>query len=1573
MPRKTAGTLYKEIEKSLTSREFLRKIGMTKKYMLSQLKQHKWRELVFELVSKDKITCVDVFEKARETMETFAEAPEPNWLNYIHEYLITNIYPEKETFISKNDKEKYKASILFYTEVLRHMLSFEIQRNPVTEDVDLRYISRRELKENQNTDEYNRLKEISKKLYLYELMKLSREIMPYDLFSHISGVHYVAMHCAKQLEKINVPVDLALISGAAITHDIGKFGCNKKEVARIPYLHYYYTDQFCQRWGLTQISHIASNHSTWDLELENLSAESLLLIYADFRVKSTRENGVEKVNFYSLDEAFDVILSKLDNVDEAKEKRYHKVYAKLKDFENYMIQLGVNVDLKSSEVLRNEIKDVNLLRGMAVVDRIKFMAVDHNIRVMNQFNDETTFASLLEMARSERDWKNLRGHLNIISEYYTYMTKKQKQMTIRFMYDLLGHREGDIRREAAKLMGRIIAAFDEEYRKELPEGVQLDNGETDAIKIWKEYLQKIIITGHLVTDQQKRWMGYTLKMILGTVLTSVRDDEKAKYISCFVKYLENWNYDDITVFILLEALFYVPFDICTEEDKSTIKKFVDKAGQRDSLEINVAVLKITRGEKGVKINKGTNSELFRENLKVDTPWIVKSQNIEVLLDRMATVNETSTLQIATHFSNLLKVCETVTVRHKAGRALLKVAKELTLDQRNELVIELTKGLEIGEYEYSKYIPEYLGQLVIMLHPDELNEFLNEIKKLAESTNVNVASVALDTVGQLLKAYGNYREEFAESDEKYNGRKLRIIGMLLKGLSNYDERISQEAFVVIGKYIFGDKNLTDEIKFDYFKCLYKKMATLLDEGENNPVGFYNHGANLNHIYRFISDYIHTHGHMDFEVQEKIAFFPGTFDPFSLGHKEIVKTIRDMGYEVYLAIDEFSWSKKTQPHMIRRKIASMSVADENNIYIFPDNMPVNIANPENVKMLKEVLSCGELYIVVGSDVIKGASSYEKPPEENSIHSLNHIVFKRVMGNVSANEEFEEEKLSLIKGKVIKLSLPTQFEDVSSTRIRENIDANRDISYLVDPIVQNYIYEKGLYIREPQYKGIAELQSLKIGSFRRRNRSFIEEVDSIQQNYDKKDIKKLKEYAQGEGVKSIAIRDGRSENKVVAVASAKEVSTSKLFEEFGDLQLTQYIRSKVRGKILVIGNIFIDETIASQNVCQLVVTELLAEALKEDCNYAVYNPVIIDRNEKIIKRVLALQGFKNINIGDGKKDILSADMRNPVVLIQNTGAMLKAPFNKNEKINQVLTKAHEKLQESLTKLYPDNLILSVNLGVMQNKLIKIIRNENKPNNNGYSKRKLGDNMCVPFGEVMKSTVIPNTVTKTIHMEKVFAPALASYEIKESRYYSQLADQIKIIKAFNRPVILLDDLLHKGYRLRELNPLLNEMNVEVKKVVAGIISANGQDLANMSGRETLSAYFLPNLQAWFNESGQYPFIGGDAAMSRDDDKSDENTTVNLILPYAAPVFLQGRSKKELYEFSMTCLENARTILKAIEKLYQETFEKKLTIGRLSEVFIRVSIPDMDGGKIFKDKLSPSDYVELDIDKLVRLKGLME
>ena len=91
---------------------------------------------------------------------------------------------------------------------------------------------------------------------------------------------------------------------------------------------------------------------------------------------------------------------------------------------------------------------------------------------------------------------------------------------------------------------------------------------------------------------------------------------------------------------------------------------------------------------------------------------------------------------------------------------------------------------------------------------------------------------------------------------------------------------------------------------------------------------------------------------------MAFFPGTFDPFSVGHKRIVEEIRALGFEVYLAIDEFSWSKRTLPKLRRRKIAAMSVAGLWNVYLFPDEIPVNIAVPEDLAALQALFPGREL---------------------------------------------------------------------------------------------------------------------------------------------------------------------------------------------------------------------------------------------------------------------------------------------------------------------------------------------------------------------------------------------------------------------------------------------------------------------------------------------------------------------------------------------------------------------------------------------------------------------------------------
>ena len=106
--------------------------------------------------------------------------------------------------------------------------------------------------------------------------------------------------------------------------------------------------------------------------------------------------------------------------------------------------------------------------------------------------------------------------------------------------------------------------------------------------------------------------------------------------------------------------------------------------------------------------------------------------------------------------------------------------------------------------------------------------------------------------------------------------------------------------------------------ELFALSFRKMLFLFNENKGNELTAFYRAASLSNIYRFITQYHMTEGNLEIKERNQVAFFPGTFDPFTLSHKEIVREIRDRGYEVFLAVDEFSWSKKAQPHLIRRQM-------------------------------------------------------------------------------------------------------------------------------------------------------------------------------------------------------------------------------------------------------------------------------------------------------------------------------------------------------------------------------------------------------------------------------------------------------------------------------------------------------------------------------------------------------------------------------------------------------------------------------------------------------------------------------
>ena len=1532
------------------------------------------------LFSGARLRCADVLALCRPELETLCPGePSEGWLAYAYDYARRLLYPEK------TGAEPFAPGAVFLLSVLQVLFAAEAELLPHDPAWTFDFLTDDELAGSPCAPSYQRFLRLWRREFVYELMRLGLEVTPYRTLEHIAGVHHIAVTAARALRKSGVAVDVALVSGAAAGHDLGKFGCRPGE--RVPYLHYFYTDQWFRRRRMTDIGHVAANHSVWDLEPDYLSVEALLLIYADFRVKQLHDaQGREITRISTLAQAFQVIQDKLDDVDGEKQKRYTRVYARLEDFEQFMVSCGVDVTMSGGDTPPLPEKHTALMTDDEALRALTLRCVGHNMELMHRLTDQRSFARLLEEARGETDWRRLRAYLAVMESYSLYLHIPQKVQTLTFLYELLMHREGDIRRQAAALLGEIIAGFHAGYAKERPADIRPDPRAITDVDQWRLYLDKILYPDHKLMPQHRRWIGYTLKFAVGSLLSHCPGREERFLTPVFAYYRRPEDLDDYTAFQLLDTAAALPDTAYTASRARQMTDFAAALSLRKDLTIRMAavllldrlarlypedgraleaVTAVPDGDSGtlrylkqdvlsqgapLLLPEDVVSEIFLDNLKTATPWITKQGNLRLLTD-FARSGKSPALHIATHLSNLIKVSDRVTVRHSAGNALLALAPRLTADQRNEVAVELCRGLELGQQEFTKYIPDYLGRFALWLPPAELDEVLDDLRVNLSSSDSRVTASVLDTVGVIYEAYDAYRSRFPETDDAYRRRRERLLGLLMRGLSGIDGATRQEALFVLGRRVFGSGELGRHEKRRAFMLTQRKLLSAQDEFPGEGLTFYYRAAMLGKLYRFITEERLFHKGFDFGAPRPVAFFPGTFDPFTLSHKGIVRAIRDQGFEVLLAIDEFSWSKKTQPYRLRRRIAAMAVADVFHVSIFPEDFPVNIANPENLHELRAAFPGRSVSIVVGSDVVLHASSYKKSVTPDSIHTFDHVVFRRT------EPDAEPADYSCITGKVLELTLPPQLEEISSTRIREAVDANRDISNLIDPTVQEFIYRRGLYLREPQDKPVLRTEDLSfLPASPETAEKFLRTMLSVPT------AAALRTQIESRGDDVMVCRD--TDGTILGAASYACLDSARLFARLGDPALSGLVRQNAGGRTLLISGLFVPRGERQSDLCQLLITEVLTLALSREFTYALYLPL-----EGAVsgygRQLLTLQGF--VPAGDST-DALAVDMRCPIVLSRNVDTAVKAPFSSSPRVLAAIAAAHRRLQAALTKLQPGSLVLSLSAGVIYHRLLQRITGRNGVPAEPTTPRVLGPDICVPYGKILRGVAVPNTVTKTLRTDKVYEPDLSTYSIEAYPDYSPLPDQVRTIHAFARPVILVDDMLHDGKRIRRLAPLLAETNTPVDQVLVGYLTGMGRDLMEQLGYDVDAIYYLPNLRLRFVESTLYPFIGGDTVRRSEALPGGLQPAVNRILPYAAPEYT-GMDDETAWELSLCCLENARDILLALETEFRSLYARNLTLSRLGEAVILPLCPDKGGCMTYDLSRAASTYLEGDIELLKRMR----
>ena len=1486
--------------------------------------------------------------------------PAEGYLPWCYRYLCAQLYPDGEVF----DPALVNAVEEVYLPALCWALQHEdAPFDPLT---DLLPLPEGAIAESRVAEEYGRFQALVEEKRLMALLRIGRECMPFDTASHIIGVHNVALHAAILARAAGLPVDLPLVSAASLSHDVGKFGCRGADLKRIAYLHYYFTWTWLEEAGLPEIGHVAANHSTWDLEFENLPMESLLLIYADFRVRGTRVNGKEVMGIYSLSESRDMIFSKLADMTPQKQRRYETVYCKLRDFEAFLEANGVGADLTDTTLEAVPHRDPALLTPREARQALKRMTFESNVRLMHTITTEQSFDLFLEKARGERTTASIRTYLRLLDEYSTYMTAAGKQKTLKFLYELLMHHEGDVRRRAGQLMGQILANSGPSYRKELPHDAPksalapgmmalLDK----SAEIWESYLLQCLHPDRRITAGHAQRISNSLKAITWSLFESCNPAEAPAMARPLLRaFLEQEGED---AFILADALRYVPTAALSPEDVEAmaapllrlsrgavhhritalgllehllplaeqplplpLETMLQEAVQDSEFSVRFLAVRILRAlDPRTCLEEPVDpARLYLSNLKIAVHWTVKLVHIDALCGDVEAHPENA-FHTAMHLSNLLSVSEHLPVREHAGEGLLKIASYLTVDQRNEIAVDLLRELENGRDQVSRFIPPFLGKLLCTLPEKEFEEGMSFLEDMIRSGVERSARAAGYTLGAILTLV---RDDPATVD--------RALGLLTTGIAHYKDSIHQTTLTALCRDVLSSEAIPLTVRREDFLRLQKKLLCLLTEKRRDLLTRFNSAAMLNHLYRFLVECEVELGAFPDPPQPPVAFFPGTFDPFSAGHKRIVEEIRARGFEVYLAVDEFSWSKHTLAKLRRRKIVSMSVAGLWHVYLFPDEIPINIASSEDLKRLSDLFPGRELYLVAGSDVIRHASAYQSE-RPGSAAFYHHVIFRR------EEPEDGEPLSSILHGKLLELSLPAYYETVSSSRIREYVDKDMDISMLVDPVAQSYIYEYGLYLRSPQFKEVLKPQERY---YRRYSAATMPS--------------ELRYHAVGREPKAVGLYS-RQDDRLLGWSCGHIAGSSELYEVVGDIEAASFVRRHTSGRILVLDAVQCEGE-DSAETCREVVNELLARSLTDECTYALCR---LKKPRPALTEALSQLGFVGIR---GQEGLYYVDMRDPLVLIQDIFLSIKPPHRDDPAVRQAVAESRPKLRSALTGLFPGSLVLTFDAETLNQALLHKVQQHNKVLDVPVGVRRLGSLMCVPYGKILSDAIVPNTVTKTLHVEKVYDRDIVHFTVEEYPGYSTLKNQIRTIQSFRRPVLLVDDLLHKGYRIDNLDPLFKEAGMDIRCILVGIMSGRGHDLMALQGRQVDCEYFIPNLHYWFTESGLTPFLGGDSVTGSG--KIEKLLpSINMILPYYYPKYIYDAPPAGIRALSKTCLENARSILLTLEREHQKITGASLTLRHLGEAVYSPRLPDKGAWMQYDLSIPPSSYVESDLAQLLR------
>jgi len=1446
---------------------------------------------------------------------------------------------------------------------------------------------------------------------------------------HVLGVTGLALWIGRQLARA-VPVDLPLLHGGAIGHDVGKFACVGDEARRIPRLHYYYTHQYYAARDLGGLGHIATNHSCWDLELVRLPIETQLLIYCDFRVKDGLDaQGRKVMEVSSLKSAFATILAKLEQVDREKYRRYRAVYGKLRELEDYAMTLGValeppgfppsrrlkpalpeGLDLVALMAGRQRPDCAVLATGSQVQGTARILATAHNLGVMERLRDLPSLQRLLEEVRSFKGWRELRTYLGILGDYAPAYSEAQRTLVLAFFRELLAHPDDDIRYQAACRMADLLALGEVEWRKDLPAGAVLaekswglpqvasvldlldlapqDGAEDMSPEEMLLYSVPIFLR-RFFSRASPKLAAEALPMVVARLAqrTGDRRPLSALYTcesfellagsmppegrEALPRVVQSWVFHEVpNVRLMAWRVLHLLARTGQKEPGllQAVAGCVDALGGHARPEATVAELFLL--EQCARLTGRTFladrcrdlreegrapiREVMLRNLKTQTGWVEKKVACDYLLDLVAARGEGQqglAGEVAFHLANLLKVSRVEGTRFHAGRCLMRLLPVLGDTQRNDLAIELVRSLQLEGERVTRYIPRFLGPLLASLPAQELDELVTDMALDARSGAERLQRLLVQAVAWLIIELPLDRPDRVDCLD-------RLVGILLGSLADSRIPVAHEGYAHLALLLEWLRPGPDPRLAVVLRLLTKKLLTLVNHLPGDSGRYFLAAQVLSGLDKALAA-----APVAFPRAPRIGFLPGTFDPITAAHGEMVRRALLHCDEVWVQVDDFSWRKHAQPRFVRDELAWMALSPIPRAFLFPFDPPVNIANAGSLKQLQERLGRSVLTLVVGSDVLEGASAYADPAAP--IYDIPHLVLTRE----EHRSRLWEGRLELFRAGVRVFQVPSRMKTVSSTSLREALDRRGEVERFCDPLIGRTLQERRLYVNYPARKE-AVFESRWLLRLDRDGKELPPGLEPLVR------LDTTRAMARWTGRKPrTAVLLARDTGAELAALTWLEGAAAALPVALEDESLAGWAEGPLNlgaegpmslgagGGLMGTGALVEAVGGAWDDPALVHLDQLLARItgqwVGDGLLFALF--AVPETGGERLWKVLRHHGAAWLGApARGSRGVRWAGigLAQPLVLVHDLDQLLQQQYSRPAPVRSAILGNGRALASFFAERLPGSGLLHIHEMEIK-RMLAAWTEEKLAQRRGW--------VVLGLGRQFSRDIVGNRPTFALDLERFltaqgyedgFAPAAGS---------PSLELQLITARELGRDALLLAPFLDSAEPVLQVVEACRKVKVKLREVLVGATCASVDAALHLAQVPHRTGLVVPHWRGVVRESNLVPFVGGWSIREEGAAAGSLIRSLNDCLPYHEPHPL-GLDSIGALDFSRLALERASTLFHALEDAFRASEGRMLSLADLGAVVRYPRCPLFPKGFIPPWDRAPSDMISQDLEALARL-----